>query len=104
MMYRAAMAGVIGTGLLVFTLFAQKPFREYPAWEHNGEPLPPDYKLPGEWAFARLMYPTTRHQIDWQSEYKRGYDWREGFTNWTIDYPRSYRHLALALKRLTRID
>ena len=104
MKYRAVLAGVVGSGLLVFTLFAQKPFREYPAWEHNGEPLPRDYQLPAEWAFARLMYPTTHHQFDWQSEFRRGFDWREGNTNWTIDYPRSDRHLALALKRLTRID
>ena len=31
-------------------------------------------------------------------------DWREGYTNWTIDYPRSDRHLAAALRRLTRIQ
>jgi hypothetical protein len=32
------------------------------------------------------------------------YDWHQGMTNWTIDYPRSDRHLALAIRRLTRID
>ena len=80
------------------------PFREYPAWEYNNFPLPKDYQVPGEWTFARLMYPTTRYRIDWQSEFKRGYDWHEGNTNWTIDYPRSDRHLALAMRRLTRID
>jgi hypothetical protein len=50
------------------------------------------------------MYPTTRLVIDWQSEFKRGYDWHEGNTNWTIDYPRSDRHLSQAIRRLTRID
>jgi hypothetical protein len=85
-------------------LFAQRPFRQYPAWEYFNFPLPPDYAVPAEWTFARLMYPTTRFNIDWQSEYKRGFDWREGNTNWTIDYPRSDRHLALAIRRLTRID
>ena len=85
-------------------MFAQDPFREYPAWEHYGEPRPPDWQVPAEWTFARLMYPTTRHQIDWQSEWRRGWDWREGNTNWTIDYPRSDRHLAMALRRLTRVD
>jgi len=94
----------LGCGLLVCSLFAQKPFREYPAWEYNDFPLPPDYQTPGEWTFARLMYPTTRYNIDWQSERKRGFDWRTGYTNWTIDYPRSDRHLAMALRRLTRID
>src|SRR5579862_851378 len=97
-------AGVTGVGLLVCTVFAQRPFREYPAWEYNNFPLPADYQVPGEWTFARLMYPTTHLVIDWQSEFKRGYDWHEGNTNWTIDYPRSDRHLALAIRRLTRIQ
>jgi len=85
-------------------LCAQDPFREYPAWEYNNFPLPKDYLVPGEWTFARLMYPTSPVVIDWQSTSKRGYDWHFGITNWTIDYPRSDRHLALAIRRLTRID
>ena len=89
------MAG-LGLGAVVCSLFAQRPFREYPAWEYNNFPLPSDYQRPGEWTFARLMYPTTHFVIDWQSEYKRGYDWHEGNTNWTIDYPRSDRHLSQA--------
>jgi hypothetical protein len=93
-----------GSVVLVCTLFAQKPFREYPAWEYNNFPIPPDYQVPGEWTFARLMYPTTHFRIDWQSEYRRGFDWREGNTNWTIDYPRSDRHLSAALRRLTRLQ
>ena len=92
-----------GCALVVCTLFAQRPFRTYPAWEYNNFPIPPDWNEPGEWTFARLMYPTTSVRLDWQSEYRRGYDWREGNTNWTIDYPRSDRHLAAALRRLTRI-
>ncbi len=98
------LALAVGCGILVCTLFAQKPFREYPAWEYNNFPIPPDYQVPGEWTFARLMYPTTHFVIDWQSEYKRGFDWREGNTNWTIDYPRSDRHLSAALRRLTRLQ
>jgi hypothetical protein len=50
------------------------------------------------------MYPTTHLQMDWQSEYRRGFDWRLGNTNWSIDYPRSDRHLALAVRRLTRLQ
>jgi hypothetical protein len=50
------------------------------------------------------MYPTWHGYVDWQSESKRGFDWHQGNTNWTIDYPRSDRHLALAIRRLTRID
>jgi hypothetical protein len=87
---------------VVCALFAQDPFREYPAWEYNNFPLPKDYLVPGEWTFARLMYPSFHQQIDWQ--YKPQFDWREGNTNWTIDYPRSDRHLAMAIRRLTRID
>jgi len=95
---------LLGGGLLVCTLFAQNPFREYSAWEYYGFPVPSDYRVPGEWTFARMMYPTTHYRIDWQSEYKRGFDWHNGDTNWTIDYPRSDRHLAAAIRRLTRID
>ena len=101
---RPALWVISGCALAVCTLFAQNPFREYPAWEYNNFPLPSDYKVPAEWTFARMMYPTTHHQIDWQSEKKRGFDWHLGNTNWTIDYPRSDRHLALAIRRLTRID
>ena len=86
----------MGSGLLALTLWAQNPFREYPSWEPHNMTLPKDYNIPAEWTFARLMYPTTHYQFDWQSEYRRGFDWREGNTNWTIDYPRSDRHLAAA--------
>jgi hypothetical protein len=48
------------------------------------------------------MYPTYHIPIDWQ--FKGGRDWRRGYTNWTIDYPRSDRHLAAAVRRLTRIQ
>ena len=88
---------------MVCALFAQKPFREYPAWESYSLPAPADHLKPAEWVFARLMYPTTRYQIDWQSEFRRGFDWHLGNTNWTIDYPRSDRHLAMAVRRLTRV-
>ena len=99
-----AIALAVGCGLTVCALFAQKPFREFPAWESHQLPLPPDYRVQGEWVFARLMYPTTRFQIDWQSEFRRGFDWRLGNTNWSIDYPRSDRHLALAVRRLSRVE
>jgi hypothetical protein len=66
-------------------------FREYPAWEYSNYPIPPDYGVQGEWAFARFMYravPT----------------WRGRLNNWTIDYPRSDRHLSAAVRRLTLIQ
>jgi Domain of unknown function (DUF4159) len=94
---------VASLALVVCTLFAQRPFRQYPAWEYFSFPLPKDWSIPGEWTFARLMYPTTSVDVDWQARYRRGYDWREGNTNWTIDYPRSDRHLAAAINRLTRV-
>ena len=83
-------------------LFAQRPFREYPGWEYNDFPLPPDYQQPGEWTFARLMYPTYSQPFDWA--FRRFSDWTQGRTNWTIDYPRSDRHLSAAVRRLTRLQ
>jgi hypothetical protein len=82
---------------------AQRPFRAYPGWEPQDAMTPPDdYQVPAEWTFARLMYPTFHIPIDWQ--FRPQFDWREGRTNWTIDYPRSDRHLAAALRRLTRVN
>jgi hypothetical protein len=106
------MGRMLGLALVLatagLTLFAwQNPFREYPGWEDtpfNRQRPPSDWHEAGEWTFARLMYPTTHLAIDWQSEYRRGFDWREGQTNWTIDYPRSDRHFALAVRRLTRVQ
>ncbi len=93
----------VGAVVLGWSLYAfQDPFREYPAFEYSSFPRPPDWREPGEWTFARLMYPTYHVPIDWQ--YWPQFDWREGRTNWTIDYPRSDRHLAGAIRRLTRID
>jgi len=100
----AILAGLAGCGLVVCTLWAQDPFREYPAWEYNNFPLPKDYLVPGEWTFARLMYPTSPVYVDWQSTMNSQYDWHFGMTNWSIDYPRSDRHLSQAVRRLTRID
>lgn len=73
---------------------AQQPgtFREYPGWEYNDFPIPPDYKVPGEWTFARFMY---RAVFDYYGRRRN---------NWTIDYPRSDRHLSAAVRRLTRLQ
>jgi hypothetical protein len=101
-MRRFVLLGLAIASGLFCTLFAQRPFREYPAWEYNDFPLPKDYKVPGEWTFARMMYPSYHIQTDWQ--FKPWLDWHDGRTNWTIDYPRSDRHLSMAIRRLTRID
>ncbi len=73
-----------------------RPFREYPGWEYENFPLPPDALVPGEWLFARFMYRAV-------PMYSRG-GGVERRNNWTIDYPRSDRHLSAAVRRLTRIQ
>ncbi|MBV8572213.1 MAG: DUF4159 domain-containing protein, partial [Acidobacteriaceae bacterium] len=73
---------------------AQQPsrFRQYYGVEYEDYPVPDDYATPGEWVFARFMYRAVR-------------SWRgERMANWTIDYPRSDRHLSAAMRRLTRIE
>ncbi len=75
----------------------QRPFRQYPGAEYYNFPLPQDWNEKTEWAFARLMYPWN----GWGFHY--GDDWRQGSSNWTIDYPRSDRHVAQAIRRLTRV-
>jgi hypothetical protein len=78
-----------------------KPWREYPAFEYNDFPVPPDYQEKTEFVFARLMYPNANVGRGFRRF--GGYDWRQGGTHWTMDYPRSDRHLMLALRRLSRI-
>ncbi len=78
----------------------QLPFREYPGVEYYGFPLPDDYLEPGEWAFARLMYPPAG--FFYRGRYRLG-DWTRGGSTWTIDYPRNDRHVAAAVRRLTQI-
>src|SRR5579863_6566830 len=84
---------------LIFAAFGQRPFREYPGVEYENFPKPPDWQLPGEWTFARLMYPSSRLIYDRPRD-----NWLFGASNWTIDYPRSDRHLSEAVRRLTRIQ
>ena len=80
----------------------QKPFREYYSEEgYNDFPKPPDYRDKTDFVFARMMYPQGNWGI-FGGLYR--YDWREGNSAWTNDYPRSDRHFVLALRRLTRID
>jgi hypothetical protein len=76
----------------------QRPWREYPGVEYENFPIPPDWNEKTEWAFARLMYPPVPG-----FGYRYGRNWKEGSSNWTIDYPRSDRHLSAAIRRLTRI-
>src|SRR5437868_14872102 len=83
-----------------------KPWREYPAFEYNDFPIPPDYQEKTEFAFARLMYPNAA--FGGRGFGRRGFGasgWREGGRGifWTMDYPRSDRQLMLAMRRLTRV-
>jgi hypothetical protein len=77
-------------GLVCIATYAQKPFREYPGAEYENFPLPPDYQEKTEFTRARLIYPSI------------GRGWRRA-SSWTIDYPRSDRHLLEGVRRLTRI-
>jgi hypothetical protein len=86
--------------LLMGAVYAfQRPWKEYPGVEYENFPVPPDYQEKCEWVFARLMYPATRGA--WG--FRGNPDWQHGRANWTIDYPRSDRHISAALRRLTRI-
>jgi hypothetical protein len=101
---RFLLACALAASILICAAFAQKPFREYPGYEYNDFPIPSDWHVPGEWTFARLMYPS-QHRF-YAGEYPRPYhaDWWNGRGDWTIDYPRSDRHLSEAVRRLTRIQ
>jgi len=96
------LASILATPLLVLGALSafQRPFREYPGVEYQNFPLPKDYREPGEWVFARLMYPPVA-RIHGGFEFAG--TWKEGGSNWTMDYPRSDRHFSEALRRLTRV-
>jgi len=89
-------------GVVAGVVLAQRAFREYPSVEYGRSiPLPQDWRKPGEWTFARLMYPPG--PLD---GYRGRFDgpWQEGLSLWTQDYPRADRALANAVRRLTRVD
>ena len=101
---RAIWRAVAGGAIFLTVLVAQRPFREFPGNEYDDFPLPPDYQQPGEWAFARLMYPPSPvGRWGYGYGYRFRGDWRLGRSSWTTDYPRSDRHFSAALRRLTRV-
>jgi hypothetical protein len=79
-----------------------EPFRQYPGDEyHEGQiPLPTDFDQTTEWVFARLMYPS----IEDARFRHAGWDWHQGHSSWTNDYPRADRHFLDAIRRLTRLN
>jgi hypothetical protein len=95
---RRVLTWTLSATLLLCVAFGQRPFRDYPGWEYDDFPKPSDWKVPGEWTFARLMYPDVRFSD------RPFRNWLYGGSNWTIDYPRSDRHLSAALRRLTRVS
>ena len=98
----ALAAGSFGLMWLLGLLQAQKPFQEYPAIEYDDFPLPRDWKdQQHEWVRARLRYPDIYGYPNRRLLYENG---REFPGYWTMDYPRSDRHLLAGVRRLTRID
>ena len=95
---------VLGSVTVLSALYAaqvtRQLWKEYPGVEYATFPIPPDYQEKTEWAFARLMYPPVSA---WRDGFSFLGDWRLGASNWTMDYPRSDRHLSAAVRRLTRI-
>ena len=81
-------------GLLRAQLQLPRPFREYPGYEYNNFPVPDDYMDKHEWTRARLHY----------SSFINVHGVPDGYNRWTVDYPRSDRHLLAGVRRLTRID
>ena len=91
MRLRAALASLLLLGFWG-VMRAQKPFKEYPALEYENFPLPAGWQDKTEWTRARLKYPDITHGMYGRDVY------------WTMDYPRSDRHLLQGVRRLTRID
>jgi hypothetical protein len=95
---------LVALGLLSLwgVLRAQRPFREYPAIEYVDFPLPPDWNdQKHEWVRARLRYPDIYGYPDHSIFTLGGRPWPG---QWTMDFPRSDRHLLEGVRRLTRID
>jgi hypothetical protein len=86
---------------IIGVLRAQRPFKEYPAVEYENFPIPKDWNKPFEWVRARLRYPDIYGYPNRRMMFAGGREWPG---QWTMDYPRSDRHLLEGVRRLTRID
>jgi hypothetical protein len=95
---------VTACGLVSFlgTLFAQNPFKQWPAIEYDDFPKPTDWQQKAEWTRARLRYPDIYGYPDNPRLVMKDGSPFPGY--WTMDYPRSDRHLLAGVRRLTRID
>jgi hypothetical protein len=98
---RTVAIGAVGLALISAVYAYQRPFRALPGVEYSERfPLPKDAGERTEWVFARLMYPPVGRYYGGFAFYG---SYKEGASNWSMDYPRSDRHLPLALRRLTRV-
>ena len=96
----ALLVALLGSAFGI-ALLAQRPFREYPAIEYGNFPIPPDYNQKTDWVRARLRYPDI-YGYPFRTLYMQ--DGTEFPGYWTMDYPRSDRHLLTGVQRLTRIN
>jgi Domain of unknown function (DUF4159) len=82
------------------------PFREYESFEGADAeaPVPDGWRVPRDQVVVgRLMYPSAGGGRR-GGFFGGGYDWHQGGTGWTDDYPRADRALIQMLRRNTRID
>ena len=93
----AFLAALLGLSLLGTIYAFQRPWREVPALEYRHFPIPPDYQEKSEWVFARMVYPVNIYACF-------GGRYRCPDNYYTMDYPRSDRHISSALRRLTRLS
>ena len=96
---------ILALGTIVGAFAQLRPFRQYPGREYGDFPLPPDYTDKAEWVFGRLMYPpfTGGNGGMYGRRFGRNGNYKQGYSAWTTDYPRADRHLAQAVRRLTRL-
>jgi len=103
----------VGAGMLLFLSLLpalQLPFRVYEGMEGGATEieLPSDFEVPGEFVVGRLMYPSGGGGFGRRGRFGGGGygggGWRQGGTNWSVDYPKGDRIFAGILRRLTRID
>jgi hypothetical protein len=97
----ALLLALLGLAAAVVML-AQRPFKEYPAIEYGNFPLPADSNTKTDWVRARLRYPDIYGYPFKPLFYKDPPEPFPGY--WTMDYPRSDRHLLAGVQRLTRIN
>ena len=96
-----AVCGLALIGVGVGVVWGQNPFRVYRSFEpYDNVRLPDDWQEKTEWVYARLMYPEHPNALLARRVRFGGFNWLDGGTSWTQDYPRADRHFAQALRPL----